>query len=131
VNFQALSPELAATMRGDDAEAETIRALAEAMVRVTDERGLVGILDVATGATDRESLLAALKQCAQYFHLAARSAAQADDLALAQIHGKRAAQVLRTLDAVRDHNAHGQLAVEQMMVLMRALPLPSREEVSA
>ena len=130
VNFQALAPELAATMRGDEEEAETIRALADAMVRVCDERGLGGILDVAKDAGERETLLAALKQCAQYFHLAARSAAQGDDLALAQAHGKRAAQVLRTLTAVRDHNAHGQLAVEQLMVQMRGLRLPERSEAS-
>lgn len=125
VNFQALSPELAASMRGEDEEAATIRELADAIIRVSDERGLAPILDLAKDAGERGVLLGALKQCAQYCHLAARSAAQSEDLPLAQAHGRRAAQVLETLVAVRDHNAHGQLAVEHLLVAMRSLPLPS------
>jgi DNA polymerase III delta' subunit len=127
VNFQALSPELAASMRGEEEEAETIRQLADAIVRVGNERGLEGILDVANSAGDRDTLLGALVQCAQYFHLAARSAAQENDLGLAQAQSKRAEQVLETLTAVGDHNAHGQLALEHLLVAIRSLPLPVRE----
>lgn len=131
VNFQALSPELAATMRGDDEGAEKIRNLADAMIEVCDQRGLAGILEVARDAGERDLLLGALHECSRHFHLAARSAAHADDLPLAQAHGLRAAQVLRTIAAVRDHNAHGQLAVEHLLVAIRQLPLPQRAEVSA
>jgi DNA polymerase III delta' subunit len=131
VNFQALSADLAASMRGEDEEADTIRNLAEAIMRVTDERGLEGILDLAKDSGERLILLGALKQCAQYCHLAARSAAQADDLNLAQAHGRRAAKVLETLVAVRDHNAHGQLAVEHLLVAMRSLPLPQNAGANA
>lgn len=130
VNFQELPAELAASMRGEDEEADTIRALADVMVRVSDEQGLAGILDLAKDASDRATLLGALKQCAQYFHLAARSAAEAEDLDLAQGHGRRAAEVLKTIAAVRNHNAHGQLAVEHLLVAMRSLPLPERGSVS-
>ncbi len=131
INFQALSPELAASLRGEEEEAETIRELADAIVRVSDERGLAVILDLAKEAGERETLLGALNQCAQYFHLAARSAAQVDDLALAQAQGKRAAQIMSTITAVRDHNAHGQLAVEHLLVALRSIPLPIRERPGA
>ena len=59
----------------------------------------------------------------------ARSAAQENDLGMAQAQGKRAEQVLETLTTVGDHNAHGQLALEHLLVAIRSLPLPSREEV--
>lgn len=131
VNFQALSPEVLAAVRGEEEEAETIRTLADAIVRVADERGLAGILDVAKDAGERETLLSALIECSHFFHLSARSAAQADDLLLAKAHGRRAQAVLETITAVRDHNAHGQLAVEHLLVAIRSLPLPSRVEASA
>lgn len=124
VNFQALPPDLVATMQGDEDKAESIRQLSDAIVRVSDERGLVGILDVARDAGDRTTLLGALQQCAQHCHLKARSAAESGRIDVAQVHGSRATEVLSTMVAVRDHNAHGQLAVEHLLVAIRALPLP-------
>lgn len=124
INFQALPADLKATMAGDEESAETIRGLSDAILRVADERGLGPILDVATGASDRGILLGALSQCAQLCHLRARRAAESGMLPTAKVHGARATMVLETMAAVRDHNAHGQLAVEGMLVALRSLPLP-------
>ena len=97
-------------------------------MRVSDERGLGNILSVAKEAGDRTILLGALRESAQLCHLRARSAADRGELAIAQVHGKRAAEILNTVVAVRDHNAHGQLAVEQLLVAMRSLPIPQEAE---
>ncbi len=125
VNFQALSPELRAQMHGDDENAEKIRQLSERISGVMDERGLDGILSVAKDVSDRAILLAALAQCVQTCHAAARSAAAAGDLATAQVHAQRASEILNSLVSIREHNAHGQLALEHLLVALRGHPLPA------
>ena len=123
VNFQALPADLAASLRGDEEEADNIRKLSCAMLTASDARGLISILDVAKEASERPTLLGALEQYAQVCHLAARSAVTAGETGNAQIQARRACKALETLVAVRDHNAHGPLAVEHLLVAIRGLPL--------
>ncbi|MCP4444709.1 MAG: DNA polymerase III subunit delta' [Myxococcales bacterium] len=125
VSFQPLSPALRAQMQGDEEHAEKIHELSEKITDVIEERGLDGILSVAKVAGDRNTLIAALAQCVQTCHLAARSAATSADLPRAQLHARRAAEILNSLVAIREHNAHGQLALEHLLVALRGHPLPS------
>ncbi len=124
VNFQPLSPELRAQMHGEDEQAETIRQLSERISEQMDSSGLDGILAVAKDTGDRTTLIGALEQCVQACHHAARASATAVDLASAKVHARRASKILESLVAIREHNAHGQLAVEHLLVALRGLPLP-------
>lgn len=125
VNFQPLSPELRAQMHGEDEQAETIRLLSTRISEQIDSRGLDGILGVAKDANDRVTLIGALEQCVQTCHDAARASAEAADLASAKVHARRAGEILESLVAIREHNAHGQLAVEHLLVALRGFPLPT------
>tara|TARA_R110002073_G_scaffold103664_12_gene234822 strand:+ start:36205 stop:37092 length:888 start_codon:yes stop_codon:yes gene_type:complete len=125
VNFQPLSPELRAQMHGEDEDAETIRSLSTRISEQIDSRGLDGILGVAKDANDRVTLIGALEQCVQTCHDAARASAEACDLASAKVHARRAGEILESLVAIREHNAHGQLAVEHLLVALRGFPLPT------
>ena len=125
VNFQPLSPELRAAMHGEDEDAETIRSLSTRISEQIDSRGLDGILGVAKDANDRVTLIGALEQCVQTCHDAARASAEACDLASAKVHARRAGEILESLVAIREHNAHGQLAVEHLLVALRGFPLPT------
>lgn len=127
IGFQALPADLAASLRGEDEQASNIHDLSDAMIAASDARGLVSILDVAKDAADRTTILGALEQFAHHCHLAARSAVERGALAQAQAQARRAGKALETMAAVRDHNAHGQLAIEHLLVTIRGLPLPSSE----
>ncbi len=126
INFQALSADLQAQFRGDDEEAAEIRSLCEGMIRVANSRGLSSILDLAKESPDRPILIAALQMFAQNCHKEARHCAESGRLDLALVHSKRAKEVLSTLRALREHNAHGQLALEHLLVAMRGLPTQNR-----
>ncbi len=121
VNFQALPADLAASLRGDEDTADDIRNLCDAMLAASEGRGLVNILDAAKSASERATLLGALEQYAQHCHLAARRSIEIGASDNAKAYAGRALSALETLVAVRDHNAHGQLAVEHLLVATRGL----------
>lgn len=126
INFQALDADLQAGFHSDNDEASEIRTLSADILRVADARGLVGILDLAKTATDRHILVASLTQVAQQCHKLARAAAEQGHLDIARGHGMRAKEALNSIVALRDHNAHGQLALEHLLIAMRGLPTPKR-----
>jgi DNA polymerase-3 subunit delta' len=124
VNFQALPPELRASIQGEDEHADKVHALSEAILAAVDQRGLGGILDAASQSGDRALLEDALTQCAHRCHQMAREEVDRGQLARASALSARARVILDTERAVHLHNAHGQLAVEHLLVELRGLPLP-------
>ncbi len=125
VNFQALPVDLQVEVSGNEDAAGEIRSLSADILRIANARGLVTIIDLAKEANDRDILIAALTNVAGQCHKLSRECADAGDLDAAQIHGLRAREVLRSLQALRDHNAHGQLALEHLLVALRGMPTAS------
>ncbi len=131
ISFGPLAAQMQAELRGEEDQADMIGHMAKTITEVIDQRGLDGILSIAKETKDRIVLLSALEQVAQNCHRAAREAAQSDDLATARVHAQRAGTILTSMVAIGAHNAHGQLAVEHLLVALRGMPLPSIASLGA
>ncbi len=130
ISFGPLAAQMQAELRGEDEQADMIRHIATTITQVMDQRGLDGILSIAKEAKDRSILLSALEEVAQHCHRAAREAAQHNDLHTARVHAQRAGTILDSMMAIGAHNAHGQLAIEHLLVALRAIPLPAMRSSS-
>jgi DNA polymerase III delta' subunit len=123
LSFQTLPADLRAELDSDDEAAEQLSAFADALWDATFAPSGNAVYD-ASGAVsrDRSDVAAGLELFAQRLHAAAREAVFADSLDRAAALSRRASVVAETQIAVIQHNAHGQIAVEQMLFELRALP---------
>jgi len=128
VLFQQRPFEMQAKEEGQQEKAQNVLALAQSIENVANERGLDNIITLAASvskASERPILLGALSQCLHNFHQAARLAAKERQFTIARAHAARIEQTLQSLRAISEHNAHGQLALEHLLVAFRNLPIPS------
>jgi DNA polymerase III subunit delta' len=122
VNFQALPATVRAELSGGADDAASLGGHIDALVAALGS-GPLGVYRAAEAlAGDKERLPAALGGLAERLHGDARRRAADGDLSGAAAQAARARRVLVCLRGLAMHNAHGQLAVEDLLHALRALP---------
>jgi len=126
LSFAALGADVRAEVAGvDEAEDEAAGRLDHVVEALREAaRGGAGsaLFEAASEAsTERAEIAPALQLLSERLYREARAAALDDNLALASTLSRQAARVLETKTAVARHNAHGQLALEDLLIRLRAL----------
>jgi DNA polymerase III subunit delta' len=131
VTFQPLAATLRAELHGDAEAAASLVGQIDALAAACSGGGVVALYRAAEGAAgDKENLPAILTGLAERLHASARACAGSGDLAGAVAQAARGRQVLACLRALAMHNAHGQLAVEDLLHGLRRLGGPALGEAA-
>lgn len=122
VAFQELPADLRAELRGDDEAGARLAELADQLEAVTLGEGDLHAV-AAEANRDKGNVADVLSLFASRLHRAAVEAASNGDQQRAAILSAQARAIGETEVAVQTHNAHGQLALEDLLYRLRtALP---------
>jgi DNA polymerase-3 subunit delta' len=126
LRFSPLPAELRAALGADEASASAIGALADKLLAAVRARSSEALYKAAAeSASDRAQLLQLLRLLTERLADTAREAARQSIRARASSLCQQTAAVIEAERAVALHNAHGQLAVEQLLHQLRALEAPA------
>ncbi len=118
IAFGALPADISAELRGDDEQSTRFDELASKLMDATDGAGDIHAVASET-ASEKGQVAAILGLLASRIHGAAVDAARADQLSTAARRSRQAQLVTRSEQAVATHNAHGQLAIEDLLYRLR------------
>jgi DNA polymerase-3 subunit delta' len=121
VGFAPLPPDVKAHLAEESAAAERLETLAAALHAAVGSGGKAALDAAAEASRERTEVAPALELLARRYHGEARAAAERGELGVAAVASRRAARVIEAHTAVTLHNAHGQLALEALVVHLRAM----------
>ncbi len=120
VTFAALPPDLRAELAPDDEGAARLEEIVDRLEAAVARGDALALGEAAAEAThDKTDTVPVLQLLAVRLHEQARAAAIAGDLAHAASLAERARMVLETEVTVSIHNAHGQLAFDDLLRRLR------------
>jgi len=124
VAFAALPPDVFAELHGDNESGRRLRELVDAMWSAIEADQPGAVLAAAQDVgQERAEVAPALALLAGRLRDSAVALAGENDMYRAALQSRRAALTLNTEIAVTEHNAHGQLSVEDLLYrLRRATP---------
>ena len=127
ISFSALPAGLRAALAGDDEAASRADERLVALAAASRGGASASVFDAAADAArDKTEVAPLLQTFAQRLHDEARRAALTGaSLERAAALARQATLVLDTELAITQHNAHAQLALESLLVRMRAISLPA------
>lgn len=120
VNFAALPPDVHADLARDDEGTARLQQIVDRLQAAVARGDALALGEAAAEAThDKTDTVPVLQLLAVRLHEQARAAAIEGDLAFASSLAERARMVLETEVTVSIHNAHGQLALDDLLRRLR------------
>ncbi|HTM19260.1 MAG TPA: DNA polymerase III subunit delta' [Kofleriaceae bacterium] len=122
VSFAPLAPDVRAQLADEAAAAARLDQLVGALAAAVDGGSARVVSEAAADASrERAEVAPVLELLAGRYHVGARRAAEAGAIGEAGRMSRRAAKVIEAHTAVTLHNAHGQIALEALVLTLRAM----------
>ncbi len=123
VGFLPLSESMNRRLHQEEESADRLQELATSLEAALHEGGLAALLESAeTCGKERSDLSPTLQLLAQNLHHKARLAIRDEDFRVAQQLAYEIECILDVNVAITEHNAHGQLGLEGLLIRAKSLP---------